>query len=84
MIVETKRKDEVEGDMAMEFVKDPVTKEPYPEIVRQIQSVCYENGVYFGSRSHILDVRPPLVITQAQAEHAADVIEAALRAALNN
>ncbi|MAU08270.1 MAG: 4-aminobutyrate--2-oxoglutarate transaminase [Anaerolineaceae bacterium] len=70
--------------IAMEFVKDPVTKEPYPEIVRQIQSVCYENGVYFGSRSHILDVRPPLVITQAQAEHAADVIEAALRAALNN
>lgn len=64
--------------LAMEFVRDPESKEPYPEIVRHISRVAYERGVYIGSRSHILDVRPPLVITQEQAVYAADVIEAAL------
>lgn len=68
--------------VAMEFVTDPDTQEPFPEIVREIGRISYARGVYIGSRSHILDVRPPLVITQEQAAYAADVIEAALVEAL--
>jgi len=64
--------------LALEFVRDPESKEPYPEIVRHISRASYERGVYIGSRGHILDVRPPLVISQEQALYVADVIESAL------
>ncbi|MBK8021199.1 MAG: aspartate aminotransferase family protein [Chloroflexi bacterium] len=65
--------------LAIEFVKNRETKEPYREIVQRISQICYAKGVYCGSKSHILDIRPPLVITQEQAIFAADVIESALR-----
>ncbi|MCB9452904.1 MAG: aspartate aminotransferase family protein [Anaerolineaceae bacterium] len=65
--------------LAMEFVKDRETKMPFPEIVKRISQICYQKGVSCGGRSHILDIRPPLVITQEQAVFAADVIESALR-----
>ena len=65
--------------LAIEFVKDRDTKEPFREIVQRISQITYGQGVSCGSKSHILDVRPPLVITQDQAVYAADVIESALR-----
>jgi 4-aminobutyrate aminotransferase-like enzyme len=65
--------------LAMEFVKDRETKAPFPEIVQRISRICYAHGVSCGGKSHILDIRPPLVITQDQAVYAADVIESALR-----
>ena len=68
--------------LAMEFVRDRVSKEPYREIVQHISRYCYQQGVYVGGRSHILDVRPPLVISRDQAVRAADVMEAALEDAL--
>jgi 4-aminobutyrate aminotransferase-like enzyme len=68
--------------LAIEFVKDRATKEPYPEIVRDIARRAYPEGIYVSARSHVLDVRPPLVITRAQAERAADVLESALRASI--
>ncbi|GIL08814.1 MAG: acetylornithine aminotransferase [Chloroflexota bacterium] len=68
--------------VAMEFVTDPETKQPYPELVQRISRASYARGVYIGSRSHILDVRPPLVITAEQAVYAADTIETALTEAL--
>ncbi len=68
--------------VALEFVTDPETRTPYPEIVQHIGRAAYARGVYIGGRSHILDVRPPLVITQEQAAYAADVIETALIEAL--
>ncbi|MCL4248338.1 MAG: aspartate aminotransferase family protein [Anaerolineae bacterium] len=69
--------------LALEFVRDPESKEPYPEIVRHISRASYERGVYIGSRGHILDVRPPLVISQEQAQYAADVIESELAEAVS-
>lgn len=68
--------------LALEFVKDRATKEPYREIVQHISRYCYEHGVYIGARSHILDLRPPLVITHQQAERVADTLERALRESL--
>lgn len=64
--------------LAMEFVKDRDTKEPDRAIVRTIRDYCFARGVYIGSRSHILDLRPPLVISHAQAEYVADILESAL------
>ncbi len=69
--------------LALEFVRDRATKEPYPEIVQRISEASYPRGVYIGGRSHILDFRPPLVITQEQAAYAADVIEDILRQELD-
>ncbi|MFC1959651.1 aspartate aminotransferase family protein [Chloroflexota bacterium] len=71
------------ASLAIEFVKDRDTKEPYPEIVQQIKEASYPQGVYLSSRSHILDIRPPLVITLEQAQYAADVIEEILRQSVN-
>ena len=65
--------------LALEFVADRETKTPDRATVQHISQYCVAHGVYAGSHSHILDIRPPLVITRAQAEHGADVIEAALR-----
>ena len=64
--------------LALEFVKDRATKEPYRELVQQISRYCYAHGVYISARSHILDIRPPLVITRSQAEFVADTLERAL------
>lgn len=65
--------------LAIEFVKDQATKAPFPEIVQHIQRESYPRGVYIGSRSHILDFRPPLALTLEQATNVADVIEDILR-----
>jgi 4-aminobutyrate aminotransferase-like enzyme len=65
--------------LAIEFVKDRETKEPFKEIVKTIGQTSYAKGLYCGSQSHILDMRPPLVISENQAEKAADIIETVLR-----
>jgi 4-aminobutyrate aminotransferase len=65
--------------LALEFVRDRESKEPFRDIVPRVSRACYARGVYIGSKSHILDIRPPLAITEDQAAHTADVIEAVLR-----
>ncbi len=64
--------------LAMEFVKDGRSKEPDPETVRRICAYCLEHGVYLSALSHVLDLRPPLIITLDQALLAVDTIGAAL------
>jgi 4-aminobutyrate aminotransferase-like enzyme len=66
-------------NLALEFVKDRETREPLGEFGREVSRACYAKGVYLSSRNHILGIRPPLVITQDQAERAADVIEEVLQ-----
>ncbi len=65
--------------LALEFVKDRVTKEPLDGFAARVSDACYPKGVYLAGSGHILSLRPPLVITAAQAERAADVIEESIR-----
>lgn len=64
--------------LAAEFVKDRGSKEPDRETAQRVCRYCLMHGVYLSSRSHVIDLRPPLVISLDQAMRTADVLEAAL------
>ena len=69
--------------MAVEFVKDRMTKEPAKEFNVALVKRCVENGViliYAGTHSNILRWLVPLVITDAQLDEGLDVIERQLTA----
>ena len=55
--------------VAVEFVKDRVTKEPYPEVVAKISQKCLEKGVITvkaGVYNNVLRLLAPLVITDEE------------------
>ncbi|WP_070119623.1 4-aminobutyrate--2-oxoglutarate transaminase [Bacillus marinisedimentorum] len=63
---------------AIEFVKDPQTKEPNKEIVGQIIKNAQQHGVIVmgaGLYGNILRILSPLVITDSQLEEGLDVLE---------
>lgn len=66
--------------LALEFVKDRHGKEPDVDTAQRVREYCLRHGVYFSSRSHVLDFRPPLVISRDQALSAADAVDRALSA----
>ena len=69
--------------LAIEFVKDRESKEPFVEIAGQISRAAYAKGVYLPATGHILSIRPPLVISEQQAARAADIIEQTLKEILD-
>ncbi|MEI3600137.1 MULTISPECIES: 4-aminobutyrate--2-oxoglutarate transaminase [unclassified Oceanobacillus] len=81
---------EVRGLGAMigiEFVKDLETKEPYPELVKNVVRKCHENGVIVitaGSRGNIIRLLPPLIINDKQLNEALDVIVNVIKQIENN
>jgi len=53
--------------VAVEFVKDKESKEPYPEMARKVQRICYKNGVIFELGGHFFNVircLAPLTVTE--------------------
>jgi len=69
----------------LEFVKDPATKEPAPELTRAIVEECMKRGLVciapIGMYKNVVRVAPPLVITESQAHETLDIFEASVRAA---
>ena len=64
--------------MGIEFVKDKQTKEPAPELIRQVIDRCAESGLIVGSvgmYGNVIRVAPPLVITKEQADESLAVME---------
>ena len=62
--------------MGIEFVKDKETKKPWPEIVKDIQRVCYQKGLITetgGHFSNVIRFLPPLVLTRELAEKGVDI-----------
>ncbi|MBX5437371.1 MAG: 4-aminobutyrate--2-oxoglutarate transaminase [Alicyclobacillaceae bacterium] len=62
---------------AMELVKDPATKEPYPELTKQLIAEAYQRGVVLlsaGLYGNVVRFLAPLVITDEQLEEAFAVI----------
>ncbi|MCL6446107.1 MAG: aminotransferase class III-fold pyridoxal phosphate-dependent enzyme, partial [Alicyclobacillus sp.] len=62
---------------AMELVKDPATKEPYPELTKRIIAESYQRGVVLlsaGLYGNVIRFLAPLVITDEQLEEAFAVI----------
>jgi 4-aminobutyrate aminotransferase/(S)-3-amino-2-methylpropionate transaminase len=71
--------------IGVEFVKDPATKEPFPEAVKQITKACFKKGIIIleaGIFDNVIRFLMPLVITDAQMAQAMDIFEAACAEAL--
>jgi 4-aminobutyrate aminotransferase / (S)-3-amino-2-methylpropionate transaminase / 5-aminovalerate transaminase len=71
--------------LALELVRDPVTKEPAPETATAIAKAAAERGLILlkaGTYSNCIRVLTPLVITDAELEEAMAVWEAAHEAVL--
>jgi 4-aminobutyrate aminotransferase/(S)-3-amino-2-methylpropionate transaminase len=82
---ELQKKYEMIGDVrglgamvAVEFVKDSVTKEPNKELTASILKECHQRGVILmsaGIYGNVIRLLSPLVITNEQLEEALEVIE---------
>lgn len=70
----------------LEFVLDPETREPAPELTRQVVWESFQRGLIMiapiGLYNNVIRVAPPLVITEEQAAESLDIFEEAFEAAL--
>ena len=67
--------------MGVELVKDKKTKQPAPDLTRQMIVRCAEQGLLIGSVGifgNVIRVAPPLCITEAEAGESLDLFEKAL------
>ncbi|MHC4885384.1 MAG: aspartate aminotransferase family protein, partial [Planctomycetota bacterium] len=65
----------------LEFVKDKVTKEPAPELIRPLIDACAAKGLLIGSvgiHGNVIRVAPPLVMTEDELNESCDVMEEVL------
>ena len=72
--------------MAVEFVSDPATRKPAPELTGAVVKAALERGLLLitcGIYGNCIRVLAPLVITDAELEEALGVWEEALEAALD-
>lgn len=68
--------------IGVEFVHDHETRERFPQLRDQLETMCFERGVLvLGCGPNSLRLCPPLVITKDQADFAVDTLEACLREA---
>lgn len=57
--------------IGVEFVKDPETKEPDLQLAQTVKHIALEQGLILGEagyRMNVLKIKPPLIISPAQAE----------------
>jgi len=69
------------GMCAIEFVKDPATREPHADATKKIAQYCYEHGlitITAGTYGNVMRILVPLVVTDEQFDEGLDVLEAAL------
>lgn len=67
--------------MGVELVKDKKTKEPAPDLTKQLIDVAAQNGLLIGSVGvfgNVIRVAPPLVITEDEAVESLDLFEKSL------
>lgn len=68
---------------AIEFVKDPKTKEPNKELASKVAKYCYENGLVIitaGTFGNVIRVLVPLTISEEELEEGLKVIEDGIKA----
>ena len=67
--------------VGIEFVRDPETKEPLERETKAIRSEGMEMGVIFGlggAHANVLKIKPPLIITQAEADEVLEKLQTAM------
>lgn len=73
--------------VGIELVKDPDTKEPYPELTSAMVRECAKNGLLIenaGTYGNVIRFLAPLVITDAQLDAGLDIFEKAMDTCLKN
>src|SRR5947209_248176 len=71
--------------LAVEFVSDPETKEPSPELATEVAAAALTHGLLLpktGIYSNCIAVRVPIVATDNQVDDALDIFERSVRSAL--
>jgi diaminobutyrate-2-oxoglutarate transaminase len=72
--------------IGIEYVTDPVTRRPDPQVVKQIRKACFNNGLLFETGGHFNNVIrfiPPLIVTREICDNALDIFENAHACVLN-
>lgn len=67
--------------IGVEVVKDFLTKEPYPELVKELRANCLQRGLLFevgGHYNNVLRIIPPLTITPKIIDNAIEIIRESL------
>ena len=87
-LLELQAKHPVIGDVrgmgmvyGIEFVKDRATKEPAPDVAREAVVRCVAGGLMVGKlgwHGNVMRVAPPLVITRAEIDASAAILDKAL------
>ncbi|HET9078480.1 MAG TPA: aspartate aminotransferase family protein [Acidimicrobiales bacterium] len=67
--------------LAVELVKDPVTREPFVEAGNFVYQEAFRHGLAWASAGHILRITPPIVISVELMTRGLDIIEEAIGAA---
>lgn len=68
--------------LGIEFVRDPVTKEPNKELVGELVQECVKNGLIIesaGTYDNVVRFLSPLVVTDEQLEAGFEILENAIR-----
>lgn len=71
--------------IGVEFVKDPISKEPIPEETVEIKNKAMEYGGLFnlgGVRRNVLKIKPPLIINKDQCDEVIEILEKSIKAVL--
>jgi 4-aminobutyrate aminotransferase-like enzyme len=71
--------------IGVELVKDPVTKEPDKELIEEVKRQGYRNGIIFGQggmAKNVLKIKPPLIVSRAEADEILGKFRASLVGAL--
>lgn len=69
------------------MVKDPVTKEPDVAMAAAIYNKALENGLIMGlggSSPHVIKVKPPLIINEAQCSSFLERFEKSVKEAVDS
>jgi 4-aminobutyrate aminotransferase / (S)-3-amino-2-methylpropionate transaminase / 5-aminovalerate transaminase len=68
--------------LAMEFVKDRVSKEPYPEAAKGLVKYCYERGLVVmtsGSHGNVVRLLMPLTIAPSDLDEGLRILESGIQ-----
>ena len=71
--------------IGVEFVKDPVSKEPLIEETISIRKEGFKNGIIFGLggvRKNVLKIKPPLIIKQDECDEILDKFRVSIKSVL--
>jgi 4-aminobutyrate aminotransferase-like enzyme len=68
--------------IGVEFVKDPVSKDPIIQETIEIRNAGFRNGIMFGlggARKNVLKVKPPLIVNRNECDEILDKFKASVK-----